>query len=53
MRFHPCPKCGKKDAAADPDEYCGPCRETLNREVEEFDMLTDANFNEWARQHNL
>ena len=53
MRLHPCPKCGKKDASPDGEEYCGPCREEYNREVEGFDLLTDANFDEWARHHNL
>ena len=53
MKLYPCPKCDKEDASPDGEKYCGPCEETYQQEVVDFDQLTDANFSEWASQHNL
>jgi uncharacterized Zn finger protein (UPF0148 family) len=51
-RLYPCPRCGKEDASWDGETYCGKCQEAYQRENEEFDVLTDANFADWAASIN-
>jgi len=52
-KYYDCPKCGKSNSSPDGEIYCPPCEVEYQRELEQDDTLTDANFIRWVRDINI